>query len=165
MRLIRKQKNRRLYDTVDRRNITLQELARLIGAGEQIQVEDGTNGENITRTILLQILLEQESPGRVLLSEAFLESLIRLGHNPLQQMASNYLDASLAAFERYQSEIAERWRADAKAMSHPAEVLTEAAQRSLSSWISMQRSIFDAWSGRGPKPPPDAAPDSDEQND
>lgn len=164
MRLIRKQKNRRLYDTVDRRNITLQELARLIGAGEQIQVEDGTTGENVTRAVLLQILLEQESPGRVLLSEAFLESLIRLGHNPLQQMASNYLDASLAAYERYQSDIAERWRADANTMSHPAEVLTEAAQRSLSSWISMQRSIFDAWSGRGPAPS-DAAPDSDEQND
>ncbi len=165
MRLIRKQKNRRLYDTVDRRNITLQELARLIGAGEQVRVEDGTNGDNVTRAVLLQILLEQESPGRVLLSEAFLESLIRLGHNPLQQMASDYLDASLAAFERYQTDIAQRWQADRQPLSHPAEVLTEAAQRSLSSWISMQRSIFDAWSGRPPEPEPESGNGADEQND
>jgi polyhydroxyalkanoate synthesis repressor PhaR len=96
MRLIRKQKNRRLYDTVDSRNVTLSELAEIIGSGESVRVQDGTSGEDLTRSVLLQIVLEQEGPGAAVLSQSFLESLIRLYNNPMQLLASGYLDGWLA---------------------------------------------------------------------
>lgn len=151
MRLIRKQKNRRLYDTVDRRNVTLQELASLIGRGESLRVEDGTSGEDLTRGVLLQIVTEQDANGQDLLSQPFLEALIRLSHHPMQQMAAGYLEASLATFERYQDDLASRWRPRASAMSSgesapQAPLLTDLARESLKNWMSLQRSIFDAWS-------------------
>lgn len=148
MRLIRKQKNRRLYDTVARRNVTLAELATLIGQGESVQVEDGTSGEDITRGVLLQIVIEQDACGGAFLSQAFLESLIRLASNPMQQMAAGYLEASVATFERYQHELAERWQPNATAAADPTQqtaVLAEMARESLKGWMSLQRAFFDAW--------------------
>jgi polyhydroxyalkanoate synthesis repressor PhaR len=149
MRLIRKQKNRRLYDTVDRRNVTLQDLAILIGGGESIRVEDGTSGDDISRLVLLQIVVEQESPAMALLSQPLLEGLIRLANNPMQQMAASYLEASVASFERSQGEFARRWQLDGNTGS-TAGAIADAAQESLRSWMSLQRSIFDAWSGNSP---------------
>lgn len=149
MRLIRKQKNRRLYDTVDSRNVTLAELAEIIGSGESVRVEDGASGEDLTRSVLLQIVLEQEGPGAAVLSQSFLESLIRLYNNPMQLLASGYLDASMAAFERQQSDLAQRWQT-AATTGDGSSGLADAAQEGLKSWLSLQRSLFDAWTGRGP---------------
>ena len=67
------------------------------------------------------------------------------------QDASGYLDASMAAFERQQSELAQRWQA-AGSVGNPATGLAEAAQEGLKSWMSLQRSLFDAWTGRTPEP-------------
>lgn len=147
MRLIRKQKNRRLYDTQDRRNITLAELAAIIGAGESVRVEDGTGGEDITRAVLLQIVMEQETPGSALLSQSFLEGLIRLYNNPLQQLVTGYLDASMTVFQRQQSELMKRWRELAGSGGASAS-LAEAAQEGLKGWVGLQRALFDAWTGR-----------------
>ncbi len=165
MRLIRKQKNRRLYDTVERRNVTLQELAATIGAGESIRVEDGTTGEDLTRSVLLQIVLEQEQPAGALLSQPFLEALIRLNNHPTRTLASGYLEASMAAFERQQSELMRRWQAAAG--EHPAAAaLAGAAQEGLKSWMSLQRTLFDLWSGRGPddKAEEDDGPDGQDDD-
>lgn len=147
MRLIRKQKNRRLYDTVDRRNVTLQELAALIGAGESIRVEDGTTGADLTRPVLLQIVMEQEGPGAAVLSRSFLEGLIRLYNNPARLLAGSYLEASMAAFERQQEELMRRWQ-DTAGENPAAASMAEAAQEGLRSWMSLQKSLFELWSGR-----------------
>ena len=149
MRLIRKQKNRRLYDTVDKRNVTLQELAEIIGSGDAVRVEDGATGEDLTRGVLLQIVIEQESPGAALLSQSFLESLIRLYNNPLNLLASGYLEASMTAFERQQSELKQRWQASGSE-GIPAAGLADAAREGLRSWMALQRTLFDAWTGRAP---------------
>jgi polyhydroxyalkanoate synthesis repressor PhaR len=149
VRLIRKQKNRRLYDTVDRRNVTLRELAAIIGTGDTIRVEDGASGENITHSVLLQIVTEREGPGGALLSQSFLEGLIRLYSNPASLLASTWFDASMAAFERQQAELMRRFGAGPQTGA-AASAMAGIAQEGLRSWMTLQRSLFEIWAGRGP---------------
>ena len=145
MRLIRKQRNRRLYDTQARSNITLQQVGKLVAGGEPVRVVDAVTDEDITRAVLLQIVVEQETPGTALLSRTFLESLIRLNDNPLKRLAVNYLDASIAEFDRQQAGLLERWR-------HVVEVdgaapVADAARTGLENWLDLQRAWLDAWTG------------------
>lgn len=76
-RIIKKYPNRRLYDTVESRYISLHHVRELITRGEPVEVIDQRTGENITRCVLLQVITEQESQGEPLLSEEFLARVIR----------------------------------------------------------------------------------------
>jgi polyhydroxyalkanoate synthesis repressor PhaR len=76
-RIIKKYANRRLYDATQSRHITVEDIRRLIVAGERIKVVKDKTGEDITRMVLLQIIAEQEQFGRPILSLPLLEALIR----------------------------------------------------------------------------------------
>src|SRR5215472_7563978 len=76
-RLIRKYANRRLYDAHDSRHVTLDDLRKLIAGGERIKVVDDKSGEDLTRSILLQIIASQEQFGTPVLSTQLLEAIIR----------------------------------------------------------------------------------------
>ncbi len=85
-RLIRKYANRRLYDTVGSRHVTLEDLRQLIVAGQRIKVVDDKSGDDLTRAVLLQIIAEQEQFGAPVLNTELLEMIIRFYGRPMQAM-------------------------------------------------------------------------------
>lgn len=104
VRVIRKYSNRRLYDPETSSHITLDQVRDLIVAGERVKVEDAKTGEDITRSILLQIIVEREEAGRPLLSADLLEQLIRFYGGAMQEFFGNYLERSVSAFVEQQED-------------------------------------------------------------
>lgn len=97
-RVIKKYANRRLYDTVDSKHVTLSDIKDLIVGGSDVQIIDDTDGTDITRPLLLQIITDQEQQGRPLLNEALLAQLIRFYGNPMQHVMGDYLQKSVDTF-------------------------------------------------------------------
>jgi polyhydroxyalkanoate synthesis repressor PhaR len=81
-RLIRRYENRKLYDTARRRYVTLEELARLVGSGEDVHVEDQRTGEDLTAMVLAQVILEGIKERTTRIPGQVLARLIRLGFGP-----------------------------------------------------------------------------------
>jgi polyhydroxyalkanoate synthesis repressor PhaR len=134
-RLIRKYANRRLYDTVDSRHVTLEDLRGLIVAGHRLQVVDEKSGEDLTRAVLLQIIAEQEQFGAPVLNVALLEMIIRFYGRPMQAMLSGYLEQAFTALLRQQETIQTEM---AKALQAPFEPFAEMARKNLELWQQMQ---------------------------
>lgn len=86
MRLIKRYPNRKLYDTVDKRYVTLNDIARLIRDGEEIQVEDHTSGEDLTALTLTQIIVEQEKRNAGFLPRSVLTGLVQAGGERLSTL-------------------------------------------------------------------------------
>lgn len=103
-RVIRKYSNRRLYDPETSSHITLDQVRDLIVSGERVKIEDAKTGEDITRSILLQIIVEREEAGRPLLSADLLEQLIRFYGGAMQEFFGNYLERSVGAFVEQQED-------------------------------------------------------------
>lgn len=97
-RLIKKYANRRLYDTVDSKHITLNDIKNLIVEGYDVQIVDDTDGSDLTRLLLLQIITDQEQAGQPLLNEVLLAQLIRFYGNPMQHVMGDYLQQSVDTF-------------------------------------------------------------------
>ncbi|MFU8877580.1 MAG: polyhydroxyalkanoate synthesis repressor PhaR, partial [Wenzhouxiangellaceae bacterium] len=91
-RVIKKYANRRLYDTETSQTITLPDVRDLVGAGESVQVIEARSGKDVTRQVLLQIVADQELLGRPVLSNEFLEAMIRVNSNPMRDMTREYLE-------------------------------------------------------------------------
>lgn len=97
-RTIKKYPNRRLYDTLESRYITLQDVRRLIINRVDITVVDKQTQQDITRSILLQVIAEQEHDGEHLMSRDFLSQVIRCYGGSMQGLVGNYLEQSLKLF-------------------------------------------------------------------
>ena len=98
-RVIKKYPNRRLYDTVESKYVTLSDLKKLIMNQQEFLVVDQKSEEDITRSVLLQIILEQEEKeGEPLFSAEFLQKLIGMYGNPNQQLAGNFLNKTMEMF-------------------------------------------------------------------
>jgi polyhydroxyalkanoate synthesis repressor PhaR len=108
--LIRKYSNRRLYDTAASRHVTLQDLRQLIISGEKIRVVDDKSARDLTRSVLLQIICEQEQSGAPVLGSELLEMIIRFHGRPMQALLSRSLEQAMASMvqqqESMQSEMA-----------------------------------------------------------
>ena len=142
-RLIRKYANRRLYDAHDSRHVTLDDLRKLIAGGQRIKVIDDKSGEDITRSILLQIIASQEQFGTPVLSTQLLEAIIRFYGNPIQQMLTAYLEQSIGTLLRQQSVLQSEM---AKALETPMAPLAEMARQNMEMWAKMQASMLSAFS-------------------
>src|ERR1700682_1366246 len=144
-RLIRKYSNRRLYDTVGSRHVTLDDLRQLIVSGEKIKVIDDKSDEDLTRSVLLQIIAEQEQFGSPVLGAELLEMIIRFYGGPMQALLSRYLEQAFTTMLRQQeamhSEIA-------KALQTPLGPLTELARKNVEMWDQMQAATRDAFGAR-----------------
>lgn len=103
MRLIKKYPNRKLYDTEDKRYVSLGSIASLVRAGEEVRVMDNTSGEEITTLVLSQILREQERKGSFL-PQALLSSLIRRSAGGLNNLRDSF-QASLSALQSLEDEV------------------------------------------------------------
>ena len=100
---IKKYANRRLYDTESSAYITLDRLAAMVREGREFQVVDAKSGEDITRQVLTQIIVDEESRGSTMLPVNFLKQLIGLYGNSMQGMVPQYLEAAMDAFQRNQT--------------------------------------------------------------
>ncbi len=155
-RVIRKYANRRLYDATASRHVTLEDIRRLIAAGERVQVVDDRSGEDLTRAVLLQIISEQEQFGSPVLSVQLLEGIIRFYGNPVQDMLSHYLEQSLGTVMQQQRSVQAQM---AKAMEAPLAPLAELTRQNMEVWTRMQAQMLAALNPQGTPPANDPPPD------
>lgn len=103
---IKKYANRRLYDTESSTYITLDRLAQMVREGREFEVVDAKTGEDITRQVLTQIIVDEEARGgTTMLPINFLKQLIGLYGNSMQNFVPSYLEAAMDAFQRNQSAV------------------------------------------------------------
>jgi polyhydroxyalkanoate synthesis repressor PhaR len=107
-RIIKKYPNRRLYDTETSTYITLTDVKALVLEYKDFQVQDAKTGADLTRAILLQIILEEESGGMPLFSSELLSQLIRSYGNAMQGMMGSYLERNIRAFQDIQKALQEQ---------------------------------------------------------
>lgn len=144
--IIKKYANRRLYDTESSSYITLERLAEMVRQKREFKVVDARSGEDITHNVLTQIIMDEESRGQTLLPVSFLRQLIGMyGGGQMQAMLPQYLEASLEAFQRNQSQMRETL-----AGAFAANPFAELARRNMELFQAA------ATGGRGAPPPPPA---------
>ena len=137
-RIIKKYPNRRLYDTEVSRYITLADVRDLVMQCTSLRVVDTANDSDITRSILLQIMLEEETGGEPLFSATMLAQIIRFYGGTLQGMFARYLESSLDLFAKQQQEMA-------KALTEtPFEAMTRMTQQNVQIWTDMQQELMRA---------------------
>ncbi|MBI1733465.1 MAG: polyhydroxyalkanoate synthesis repressor PhaR [Gammaproteobacteria bacterium] len=139
-RIIKKYPNRRLYDTEVSRYITIEDVRRLVVDGVDFCVKDVKTDEDLTRSILLQIIAEQEHDGEPLFSTRTLTQLIRFYGNAYQAAFADYLQQSLEIFSAQQQEFQQRLQKTAA--SNPLAAMTELTQRNLDLWRQVQDNFF-----------------------
>ncbi|HWY16320.1 MAG TPA: polyhydroxyalkanoate synthesis repressor PhaR [Rhizomicrobium sp.] len=106
--VIKKYANRRLYNTKTSSYVTLDHLCEMVKEGTDFEVHDARTGEDITRSVLTQIIFEEESKGQNLLPIRFLRQLIRFYGDSLQAFIPGYLDMSMESFTRQQEDMRHR---------------------------------------------------------
>lgn len=111
VRLIKKYPNRRLYDTRTSSYITLADVKELVLGSEEFQVVDAKSGEDLTRSILLQIILEEEAGGAPMFTSDLLAQMIRFYGHAMQGMLGKYLENNIKAFSDMQAKLQEQARA------------------------------------------------------
>jgi len=107
-RIIKKYPNRRLYDTETSAYITLAEIKQFVLSQEAFRVQDARSGEDLTRSILLQIILEEESGGVPMFSADMLANIIRYYGHSMQGLMGSYLERSIGAFHEAQKKFQEQ---------------------------------------------------------
>lgn len=103
--VIKKYANRRLYNTHTSSYVTLEHLAQMVKAGQEFTVHDAKTGDDITRSVLTQIIVEEEAKGQNLLPISFLRQLIALYGDNLQGIVPQYLDVMMQSFSDNQDQI------------------------------------------------------------
>jgi len=106
--VIKKYANRRLYNTSKSSYVTLEDLATMVRAGQDFVVKDAKSGDDITRSVLAQIIFEEESKGQNLLPVKFLRQLIGLYGDSLEGFVPGYLEASMESFAKNQENMREQ---------------------------------------------------------
>ena len=106
--VIKKYANRRLYNTQTSSYVTLDHLAGMVKNGVEFEVQDARTGEDITRSVLTQIIFEEEAKGQNLLPIKFLRQLIRFYGDSLQAFVPGYLDMSMDSFTKNQGAMRDR---------------------------------------------------------
>ena len=138
LRTIKKYPNRRLYDTVESRYITLADIRKLVVDRIDFVVIDKKSQEDITRAILLQVIADQEHGAEPLLGRDFLSQIIRSYGGTLQGMVGSYLEQSLKLFVSQQREA----RAKGAPETSSAEAVSNLSQKNFQRWRSVQDEIY-----------------------
>ena len=140
-RIIKKYPNRRLYDTSESKYVTLSDVRELVLSGISFCVIDKKSGEDITRSILLQIIIEQEEEGDPMFSTDVLEQMIGFYGNSAQSMAGDFIQSSLQLFQQQQEKMQSQF-SDALQHNPMAAAFTEVTKRNMEIWQEMQSSFF-----------------------
>jgi polyhydroxyalkanoate synthesis repressor PhaR len=149
VRLIKKYPNRRLYDTQTSTYITLADVKQLVLDHENFQVLDAKSGEELTRPILLQIILEEEAGGVPMFSSQMLSQVIRFYGNAMQGMMGSYLEKNIQAFIDIQGKLSEQSKAFYETNKIGPEMWTQFVnmqspmiQSMMSSYIEQSKNLF-----------------------
>lgn len=148
MRLIKKYPNRRLYDTQTSAYITLSDVKQLVLDDEAFKVIDTKTEEDITRAILLQIILEEESGGVPMFSAASLAQIIRFHGHAMQGVMGTFLEQNIQAFMEIQERMAEQSKGlygqqlGPEAWAQFMSVQTPVLQNMMSNYIDQSKAVF-----------------------
>jgi polyhydroxyalkanoate synthesis repressor PhaR len=140
-RIIKKYPNRRLYDTEESKYITLEDIRKLVISNKEFIVKDVKSEEDLTRSILLQIIIEQEDDGEPLFTTQALSHIIRFYGDSVQSVAGDYLQKSINLFVSQQKQLQEQLKSAVS--SNPITAMTELTEKNLDMWKKMQESFFD----------------------
>ena len=164
-RVIKKYPNRRLYDTVESRYITLADIRRLVMDKVEFVVIDKKSQDDITRSILLQVIAEQEHTGEPLMSQDFLSQVIRSYGGAMQSFVGAYLEQSLKLLSSQQQQIREHMRGAMGADAYDS--IASLTQKNLERWRTMQEDMFKAMGGSASASSrsPDADDESEEETE
>ena len=142
MREFKKYPNRRLYDIKESRYVTVEDIRKIVLEGETISVMDSKSEKDLTRSVLLQIITEQEGEGHEpILTNRVLEQLIRFYGAPMQNVVSRYIEQSITTFldhqEKYRSSIQDL------AGAEPLNLMRKALEQNMEFWNRMTSSALD----------------------
>ena len=149
-RLIKKDPNRRLYNTQTSSYITIGDVKLLVLENEGFQVVDAKSGEDLTRSILLQIILEEETAGVPIFTSPMLSQIIRFYGNAMQGIMGTFLEKNLQAFMDIQNSFTDQRKnvADGSQFANPElwsqfmSVQTPVIQSMMSNYIEQSKNMF-----------------------
>jgi len=144
-RVIKKYPNRRLYDTHESRYITLADVKDLVIGKIYFVVIDKKSGDDITRSILLQVISEQEQQGEAIMSQDFLSQVIRSYGKVMPGFMANYLEQSMKLFMTQQQNI--RGQVKRVVGVDPVLAVTDIAQKNFNRWKSLQDEVLRRFTG------------------
>jgi polyhydroxyalkanoate synthesis repressor PhaR len=149
VRVLKKYPNRRLYDTTASSYITLADVKQMVLSGESFVVRDAKTSEDLTRSILLQIILEEESGGVPMFSSQMLAQIIRFYGHAMQGMMGSYLEKNLQTFTEIQGRLADPSLGLYDTAAHTPELWTQflngqapAVQGLMSTYLEQSKSMF-----------------------
>lgn len=140
-RIIKKYQNRRLYDAAVSRYVTLDDIRSLVKGGIKFRVVDAKTDEDITRSLLLQMILEQEEHAQPIFTNEILEQIIRIYGDAMQGFMTHYLEESMAVFLRQQKLMQEQMTELLE--TGPASVFDEMVRQNTRFWQPFQNTIRD----------------------
>jgi polyhydroxyalkanoate synthesis repressor PhaR len=140
-RIIKKYPNRRLYDTEISRYITLDEIRQLVVDGVEFEVQDSRDGSDITRSILLQVISEQEEGGNPIFSTEVLTRFIRFYGDSMQPSISRYLELSLRSFADQQQQFLDNLRQLLNS-NNPLQALRDISKQHMPIWKIIRKEFF-----------------------
>ena len=148
-RVLKKYPNRRLYDTTASSYITLADVKKMVMSGENFVVRDAKTSEDLTRSILLQIILEEESGGVPMFSTQMLAQIIRFYGHTMQGMMGSYLEKNLQTFTEIQNRLADPALGLYDSAAQTPELWTQflngqapAVQNMMSTYLEQSKSMF-----------------------
>lgn len=137
-RIIKKYPNRRLYDTAISKYVTLSDVKQLVIDKEHVQIVDAKTKDDLTRSVLLQVILEQEEEGKPIMSAEMLEQLIRFYGDPFQHNFASYLENSVKLIAEQRAKV----RSNLEKVSDPLSIMTTLANRNMEVFKEMQDGMF-----------------------
>ncbi len=141
IRIIKKYPNRRLYDTEESKYITLEDIKKLVLSNKEFIVKDVKSEDDLTRTILLQIITEQEDDGEPLFTTQALSHIIRFYGDSVQSVAGDYLQKSIDLFVNQQKQIQDQLQSAVS--TNPITAMSELTEKNLDMWKKMQENFFE----------------------
>ncbi len=144
-RIIKKYPNRRLYDTAESRYITLADVRNLVIGKTDFVVIDKKSGNDITRSILLQVISEQEQRGEAIMSRDFLSQVIRSYGKVMPGFVANYLEQSMKLFMTQQQNL--RGQVKRVVGVDPVLAVADIAQKNFNRWKTLQDEVLRRFTG------------------
>ena len=149
MRVIKKYSNRRLYDTEKSAYITVADVLKLIREGVEFQVLDADSGEDITRSILVQIITEQEGGAAPIFTTEMLTRFIRVYDDASQALFGEFLDRNLTMFAEQQKRFQDQM---GNLVGSPFQIMQDLAEHNMVIWKDMQQRFLDLAMGKPAAP-------------
>ena len=142
MRDFKKYPNRRLYDIEESRYVTVEDLRKIVLSGESISVVDSKTDKDLTRTVLMQIISEQEGEGHEpILTNRVLEQLVRFYGDPVQGVVSRYIEQSIMTFLEHQEQY--RLRLNEFSTAEPLNLMRKALEQNMEFWNKLASTTID----------------------